>query len=372
MKLHGHIIAAAALVLALLAGTLPAGAAMAAASGSARFDFETGDEGFVPIFADYPAGEGVDEFYELEHSWGAVPVEGAGNGLCLAGNNHSDDLFMGWYRELSGLPAGVPCVFRISFRIATNVEGGQFGVGGSPGSSVYVKTGIADAEPARTADDLGTYRLNIDKGNQGADGPDMRLVGDLTKFDSRILNAYEWKDFSVTVTAVPDENGRVWLALGTDSGFESLSRWWLDRAEVHWSRADAPTVSRGQAAELLCQAAGDFELHAPEFADVTGMMSCWYAVGWAQNKGIVTGCGGSRFAPEEDLTLEQALALLYRYSESPLVAGGEPISGVSGWAQSPAAWAVQSGFITAAQLAHGREPILLADYQRLLTAVTAE
>ncbi len=85
-------ILSAALALALLA--MPWNGASAAESGM-NFDFEEDDSGFLPIFADLPAVEGTEEFYELEYGHRDVPVEGAGKGLFLSGNNHSDDLFMG-------------------------------------------------------------------------------------------------------------------------------------------------------------------------------------------------------------------------------------------------------------------------------------
>ena len=61
------------------------------------YDFADSDGGFTAIFADYPAGEGVDSFYELRSGYTEVPVPRAGMGLFLSGNNHSDGLFMGWY-----------------------------------------------------------------------------------------------------------------------------------------------------------------------------------------------------------------------------------------------------------------------------------
>ena len=42
-------------------------------SGNIPFDFAKENYGFVSIFADYPAGDTVDEFYELAHSWENIP-----------------------------------------------------------------------------------------------------------------------------------------------------------------------------------------------------------------------------------------------------------------------------------------------------------
>ena len=66
------------IVAALLAAVLLSTFAWAASPAGVRFDFETGDSGFTPIDADYPVGNGVDEFYELQHSW--VPCRTAAAG----------------------------------------------------------------------------------------------------------------------------------------------------------------------------------------------------------------------------------------------------------------------------------------------------
>ena len=81
-------------------GTLTAAASNGPSS--VKFDFETDNAGFTPIYADYPYSEGVEEFYEFQHDYSKVPIDGAGNGIFISGNNHSDDLFMGYVKALEG------------------------------------------------------------------------------------------------------------------------------------------------------------------------------------------------------------------------------------------------------------------------------
>ena len=69
---------------------------------SIMFDFEQNDAGFTSIYADYPNNEGVEEFYDLKNEYTDVPIDGAGKGLYISGNNHCDDLFMGYVKKLSG------------------------------------------------------------------------------------------------------------------------------------------------------------------------------------------------------------------------------------------------------------------------------
>lgn len=330
--------------LGLVLFALPWSGALALESG-AEFDFEKGDSDFIPIFADLPAGAGTEEFYELEHGCREVPVEGAGKGLFLSGNNHSDDLFMGYYKELAGLTPGTPYVFQVSFQMATNVEGGMIGVGGSPGSSVYVKGGVAAEKPAAVVTEDQYYRLNIDKGNQGTGGADMAVIGNMEKWGSTGPSEYELKAFAFRAEATPGAGGRVYLILGTDSGFEATSSWYLDNIAVQWVEKENETVSRAQAVQLLYDAAHGSPMDGPVFSDTDPSSPWWYALGWARNSGYISGYGNGRFGPTDLLTVEQAMSILYRYAGSPDTALPAELPKVSPWAEQSVAWGLQQGLI---------------------------
>lgn len=91
-----------------------------------------------------------------------------------------------------------------------------------------------------------------------------------------------------------------------------------------------------------------------DFSDVPS--SAWYsrAVTWGKLRGIIDGVGGGRFAPEEEVTREQAATILLRYTSYK----GYPISAfadlsafrdhgsVSAYAQGAMAWAVAEGLIS--------------------------
>lgn len=89
------------------------------------------------------------------------------------------------------------------------------------------------------------------------------------------------------------------------------------------------------------------------FTDVGGS---WYtdAVIWAYNAGVVAGVSATQFAPNEALTREQMVTMLYGYagrdeqlsgSDGALAAYQDQAS-VSGWARAAMAWAVSSGVIS--------------------------
>lgn len=336
---------------ALLTAAILSNAALAADTRQI-FDFEENNGSFTPIFADYPTGSGVDEFYELKHEWATSPTKD-GKALFLSGNNHSDDLFMGYYKEIDGLTAGQLYEFQVSFRLATDVKGGMIGVGGSPGSSVYVKGGITAEQPQRGANEQNNYRLNIDKGNQGADGKDMLLLGNLEKEGEQHPGEYEWKEFKFTMQAKANENGSVYLILGTDSGFEATSSYYLDDISVSWTEKQETSITRGAAIQMMYDSVLPPAGGAPTFADVGADSPYRAAIGWAQEKGIVSGYGAGRFGVDDPLTAAQALTILYRYAGSPAVSeSGADLSNFPAWAKDAAAWAVQNGVVTEADLGY--------------------
>lgn len=88
----------------------------------------------------------------------------------------------------------------------------------------------------------------------------------------------------------------------------------------------------------------------------TDVGNSWYtdAVIWAYNAGVVAGVSATQFAPNEVLTREQMVTMLYGYAgrEETLsgsdgaLASYQDQASVSGWARAAMAWAVSSGVIS--------------------------
>ena len=212
------------------------------------FSFRRDAEGWTAGFADLPAGFDPS-IYELDSGHRRLPDGLEGNGLYIQGHNRSDDLFMFFKRQVGGLKAAAAYTVVLSLDLATNVPTGSFGIGGSPGESVFVKAGASTAEPLAPEDDNGYFRMNIDKGNQANGGRSMVVLGHVAHpavtGEEYRLKSLDNSGSPVYVTA--DGEGRLWLIVGTDSGFEGLSAFYYARISCTLTPVETP----GRGASLL-------------------------------------------------------------------------------------------------------------------------
>ena len=335
---------AAAIGMSILAGT----AAAKETTTGVGFDFNQNDGGFTPIFSDYPNEQGVEEFYELRSGHEEVPIAEAGKGLFLSGNNHSDDLFMGYYKDLSGLVPETEYQFTVCFKLATNVENDMIGIGGAPGESVFVKCGVASKEPENSLDSLNHFCLNIDKGSQSTSGSDMIVVGNLAKEEINRPGEYEFNEIETKVIARTDEAGTAYLVIGTDSGFEGVTSYYLDDISVSWADTATVSITRGDAVKMLFDHAHrwDEAVGPPTFTDVAWDAPYAEAVAWAEQNGYLGGYGNGFFGPEDMMSVEQAMVMIYRLFGSPKVTDAgvldsyKDASQISPWARDAVAFSI--------------------------------
>ncbi|MGH8496928.1 MAG: hypothetical protein ACREVN_12425 [Gammaproteobacteria bacterium] len=217
-----------------------------------HFTFDGDLEGWEAGFADYPRGaseaeqRAFDEFFELDsgHAFLPQPLNTADGALMLSGNNHSDALFMFLKRRIEGLDPDTSYQLELQAEIATNVPRGCFGIGGSPGDSVFIKGGAIAVEPTRVpeAPDETFWVMNVDKGGQADGGTDAQVLGDFANSkdcDSGDFS-YELKNLSnlslPAFRVTTDQDGVVWLLLGTDSGFEGTTTIFYTEIEAMFLR----------------------------------------------------------------------------------------------------------------------------------------
>ena len=140
------------------------------------YDFGSDAEGWTVGFADLPV-DFDQSIFELDHEHRPLPDRLQGSGIYVQGHNRSDDLFMFLKRQVGGLRPNAAYAVSVSLNLATNVPTATFGIGGSPGESVFVKAGVSTVEPVAAEERNRYLRMNIDKGNQANGGEDMVVLG---------------------------------------------------------------------------------------------------------------------------------------------------------------------------------------------------
>lgn len=207
------------------------------------YDFRNGARGWEAGFADYPPATD-NGFFELKAEIRALPPELGinGTGFYIQGNNHSDDLFMFLKRRLSSEDGILPGqTYEITFKVvfASAAQTGCFGIGGSPGDSVFMKAGASPAEPRALLSDprgFSWLRMNVDKSNQAQSGIAASVVSNVANghpcdpFFMQYLSVERVHQHTSLVNA--NSKGELWLLVGTDSGFEGTTAIYYQRIDV--------------------------------------------------------------------------------------------------------------------------------------------
>ncbi|MGE4277397.1 MAG: S-layer homology domain-containing protein, partial [Lawsonibacter sp.] len=111
------------------------------------------------------------------------------------------------------------------------------------------------------------------------------------------------------------------------------------------------TLTRAMLAQMLFKLGGEQDGGNSSFVDVDS--NAWYAVAvnWAAAKGIVSGVGGGKFAPEAPITREQLAVMLWNYAGTPaadsdLLSDFTDVGEANDYAVQALAWAVENGIIS--------------------------
>lgn len=116
------------------------------------------------------------------------------------------------------------------------------------------------------------------------------------------------------------------------------------------------TMNRAMIVTVLHRLAGETEAsnNNINFNDISNEEYYTNAVIWAVENGIVNGVGNNEFAPQNNVTREQLIVMLYRYTklngnlteEQANLSSYDDVNLISDYAEEAFAWAIQKGIIT--------------------------
>ncbi|MEE4199767.1 hypothetical protein [Erythrobacter sp.] len=200
------------------------------------FDFSQGEDGFTPVFSEYPEDADLD-IYEFDAGIETVPGLGV-QGFRMFSVNRSDDVFMFLWKPIDGLIPLQEYRVEATVRFAANVPPGCVGAGGSPGG-VVIQAGASPVEPMlEVSTDPGNAGLlvpNFEHGTQNADDGSPFSIGIIEQVipggTCGGFGPFQEKELSTDPDNAPivttDEEGRLWAFMGTDSN-------WEGETEIYW------------------------------------------------------------------------------------------------------------------------------------------
>ena len=192
-------------------------------------------DGWSAVFAEYP--DGSEEFYELNAGLKNLPepLDQTKKAFLLSGNNHSDALQMFLVKELTGLTPQSKYQVETEVELASKYPDGSVGIGGSPGNSVHLVSKFA------------TLGYTVEKGKSESDNVQLVLkkeenvpesvmnldLGDVSvPSDQYIYQLISRKKGSSPDVVLSGKDGKLWVIVGTWSGFEGTSSLYYTKIKI--------------------------------------------------------------------------------------------------------------------------------------------
>ena len=145
----------------------------------------------------------------------------------------------------------------------------------------------------------------------------------------------------------------------------SYGDWYYDAVQFVYSKgimdgvdyykfAPNGTITRGMIVTMLWRMAGEpFEMPVTSFTDVEIGRYYTTAVAWACRNGIADGMGETKFGPNDAITREELVTLMYRYAQyfghsciGTSIEGFADAGSVSSYAYNAMCWAYKAGVVT--------------------------
>ena len=192
-------------------------------------DFETSADDWTGDFAEYSTAQDSIMEFKLERTALPAALDASRKAMKIEGMNRSDDMFMFLKRKVTGLDPNR--TYKVTFEIdlGTDYPANSVGIGGSPGSAVYLKAGASPNEPVKKL--VGDYyEVTIDKGQQAMGGKEVILIGDVSNgVEDFVYKLVKRGNAETPVSVKPNAKGEIWLCVGTDSGFEGKTTLYYDK-----------------------------------------------------------------------------------------------------------------------------------------------
>lgn len=140
--------------------------------------------------------------------------------------------------------------------------------------------------------------------------------------------------------------------------------------------AEEPLTRAGFAAMLHAAKGSPVVNYAMDFSDVAQDASYAEAVRWAVSERLILGYGGRKFGPDDPMTREQLVVILWRQAGSPRLMDYPGLSeysdvkDISRFAQPALAWAHQKGLVPAEGQLGPQDAVTTAEAEQMMQALS--
>lgn len=281
---------------------------------------------------------------DITESYAAVAAKASDMGKLRSVIGTTEALYKGTTDSLAGkaTSADGKLNYAPGYRLATGVV--KMTVIHGAEVSGFVKPAKKDKADAKKDNAAATDKKDATgkKDTAVTDDKKAEVKGDAAKTDNKTTTANIKAFKDIATGAWFEDSVKVMLEKGimkgvSDTAFEPTAN-----------------VTRAQFVTMLYRIAGRPEAGANTFADVPAGSYYEKAVAWASEKKIVNGYSKDKFAPSDSITREQLATMLYKYAGSPEAkaldasAFGDADT-VSDYAKAAVGWAVEKGIITGAE-----------------------
>lgn len=191
------------------------------------WDFNSGADGWIGDFAEYPTGE--EAIYEMMFRHTQLPDTSGQHVLMLSAVNHDSNLFMFIKKKVSGLEPYA--VYYVDFTIEYTCDI-PLAQSGDSESKVFLSAGASQSEPFKIAGEGGKYGISIDKSTRLINGDDMYVLGSPIPFEEKSPFEFKFLESVKPLHRVANPEGELWLIIGIESEIDSLNAIYIRTVKV--------------------------------------------------------------------------------------------------------------------------------------------
>lgn len=200
------------------------------------YNFNGSAEGFIINKTDVPL-DYTDEEYEFLYELEEVPLSGeTTKALSIEYNNMNKDMFVYVFKEIgegNSVEANASYNATLSFDIGTNITDKAVG------DKTFVKAGVSSRLPL-PVEKSEQYDFNLDKGNNEAEGTDLKTLEGITK-PSITSKDYEYKNYITTNQVTASKNGMIYAIVGLDSTYDGKIKFYVDNVNLKLEKVKTDT-----------------------------------------------------------------------------------------------------------------------------------